>query len=652
MKMASMAILLLFLQLLLGVSTKLIVTKSVDSSRLDNPLPSLVLPLPDAAYSSSALFRRTAAPPLTAVGLDSDVLARARTAGSHGGSVAAVISVDLASGHLRLGASAGDQLPVAWAKYNNTVDSNGWAHFSVTATDDRRVSRELRMYTAGFLEGFLSARQIRHFQHNTLALLSESEKEHNALGNIKDMFANQVFGIVKRSSRLQDLPAAERRWHEQAHFALMQAWGILDAYNGQVEAVDGKPMSMIDLMVLSSDGETPELEKAFAYDEVAMREDKQKEGGILLQTLERTRGVGSKRFAPAQAEKYWRHIKEKYGRCSALVRLSEGGEDLFVGHSTFSGYSEMNRIFKYYDLPLGEGVVQKMGFSSYPGVSGSTDDYYLLQSGLVVTETTISLQSDEPYDDLRDTDKGLPDFMRIMLANRLAESGQDWIDLMSRSSTGTYSSQWMVVDYGRFKKKQQLKAGTLLVLEQVPGLSHSEDMSQHLQSHGFWASENRAWFEDVRDKSGSTSDERLYGDLFSKDKNPRSKIFARTAPAVQTLAEMRSEMRRNKSPHEGALTLTENTPDHAIASRGDLTTNPSDNGAVDAKVTNSCLMKSLKCDAISGPTWQDQKPFQWTDESGKEMFPGEPREGLPNKWAFDWVRMADSGLAPLSDGNC
>jgi len=311
----------------------------------------------------------------------------------------------------------------------------------------------------------------------------------------------------------------------------------------------------------------------------------------------------------------------------------------------------MNRIFKYYDLPLGEGVVRKMGFSSYPGVSGSTDDFYLLQSGLVVTETTISLLTAEPYDSLRDTDKGLPDFMRIMLANRLAASGNDWVNLMTKSATGTYSSQWMVVDYNQFKPGQKLTDGTLLVLEQIPGLSHSEDMSQHLQASGYWGSENRAWFKDVRDKSGSTDDELLYGSLFSADKNPRAQIFAASAPAVETLSDMRSEMRRNKSPHERHLGARD-TPDHAIAARSDLRKDdPSDNGAVDAKVTNSCLMKTLACDAVSGPSWDDQKPFQWTDSAGKELFPGEPRDGLPNLWNFAWLRMEAEGPASLH-GSC
>mmetsp|Transcript_96359 Transcript_96359/g.171261 ORF Transcript_96359/g.171261 Transcript_96359/m.171261 type:complete len:638 (-) Transcript_96359:351-2264(-) len=619
------------------------------ATKISPGLQQLNLLLPEASRES---FEQQAAPALKDVLVDRNVLSQAHAAGS-GGFAKAVISVDT-TGALSVHAgqaTTAPVLPVAWASYNNTVESNGWAHLSVTATTDTRVSRELRMYAAGFLEGLLSAMQIRHFQHNTLALLAQDEKEHHAMGNIRDMFAGQLVGILNKSSMLSS-SAADRRWHEQARFALAQAWGILDAYNGQVEFVKGQAMSMLDLMVLSSDGETPELEQAFSFDEVAVRDAKAEQAMAFLQQSQRSRSQNPKIMTQSGAEKYWRRIKETSGRCSALVRMAGGGKELYVGHSTFSGYSEMNRIFKYYDLPLGDGVVQKMGFSSYPGVSGSTDDFYLLESGLVVTETTISLLSAEPYDSLHDTEKGIPDFMRIMLANRLAASGQDWVDLMSKSETGTYSSQWMVVDYNQFQPGRKLRNGTLLVLEQIPGLSHSEDMSQHLQAVGYWASENRAWFKDIRDKSGATDDETLYGSLFSADKNPRAQIFAESAGSVETLAEMRSEMRRNKWPYEKLLG-DKDTPDHAIAARSDLRKkDPSDNGAVDAKVTNSCLMKTLACDAVSGPSWDDQKPFQWTDSTGRQLFPGEPRDGLPNLWNFDWQRMSASGPASLHGGAC
>jgi len=627
-----------------GWAVVLAVLLPARATKLSLAQKDLQLPGADRKY-----LEKRRSPALKDVLVDGTVLSKVHAAGS-GGFLSAVVSVDAAGALSVHAAGNASGLPVAWASYNNTVDSNGWAHLSVAATEDGHVSRELRMYAAGYLEGLLSSMQIRHFQHNTLALLADEEKENHAMGNIKDMFASQLVGILNEST--SSLPEADRRWHEQARFALAQAWGILDAYNSQVEFVNGTAMSMLDLMVLSSDGETPELEKAFSFDEVSVRDAKQEDAAAsFLQQSESSRPQKPERMTQSGAEKYWRRIKETSGRCSALVRLAGGGKELYVGHSTFSGYSEMNRIFKYYDLPLGEGVVRKMGFSSYPGVSGSTDDFYLLQSGLVVTETTISLLTAEPYDSLRDTDKGLPDFMRIMLANRLAASGQDWVNLMTKSATGTYSSQWMVVDYKQFKPGQKLTNGTLMVLEQIPGLSHSEDMSQHLQASGYWASENRAWFKDVRDKSGSTDDELLYGSLFSADKNPRAEIFAASAPAVETLSDMRSEMRRNKSPHERLLGARD-TPDHAIAARSDLRKDsPSDNGAVDAKVTNSCLMKTLACDAVSGPSWDDQKPFQWTDSAGKELFPGEPRDGLPNLWNFAWLRMEAEGPASLH-GSC
>lgn len=341
-------------------------------------------------------------------------------------------------------------------------------------------------------------------------------------------------------------------------------------------------------------------------------------------------------------DRAWREIKEKTGRCSALVRLTPN--DLFVGHTTFSDYSEMTRVFKYYDLPLGAGVSRKMGFSSYPGVAGSTDDYYLLDSGLVITETTLSMLTDEPYDKLTENaELELPDFMRIMLANRLARTGKEWTDLMTETRTGTYSSQWMVVDYNKFQPGKGVSEGALFVLEQAPGISHAADMTATLQKKGYWGSENRAFYKETRDVMGATEAAELHGPLFSEDSNPRAHIFAATAPEVLLLKDMREEMQRNRWPHEvdGG---SRNTPDHAIAARGDLDTDhPSPNGAVDAKVTNFALAKQLQCNAISGPTHASQHPFRWTDEKGKELYPGVPHSGMPDLWNFDWVLMSPRG---------
>jgi hypothetical protein len=630
------------------------------------------------------------------------------------------------------------------------VTKNGWAHLSVKATSDSRVSDDLRSYAAGWLEGFASARQLRDFQHNAGALIQKDEANTQALDNIKELFHKEIQTIcqqggVAANATAPPIGTAPELWWRHARYMLMQAWGMLDAYNMNVDEVRGVPMSMVDLFVLNSDGETPELEKAYDFQEMALRESIREcgEGGdcdgddnassdtdsgnsssdtdngsatSFLQLREhvlpdvadaafhyqeslhhheaedssddsdddssddtsgedpspsdssflQSSGASSPHTANRELlasvhaerervrrswnDRTWRNFRRSFGRCSALVRLTPNNSDIFVGHTTFSDYSEMNRIFKHYDIPLTGVSSQRMSFSSYPGVMGSTDDYYIMDTGLVVTETTVSMLSDEAFDKLDDNGTSVPDYMRIMLASRLARTGKDWVDHMVRSATGTYNSQWMVVDYKAFEPHKPLKNGTLWVLEQAPGVSHSEDASAHLQKVGFWASENRAAFGDIRAVTGEAEAEGLHGRLFSPSRNPRAVIFAKTAPSVATLPDMRAEMQRNKWPHE--VDMGYNTPDHAIAARGDLVKEDSvPNGGVDAKVTSFCLARQLVADAICGPAHDGLPPFRWKDGQGRELFPSYPHDGLPDTWDFDWVRMAPDGEVSGPGGN-
>jgi hypothetical protein len=595
-------------------------------------------------------------------------------------------------------------VPVAWANYRNTVAQNGWGYLSVNATEAAGVADDLKMYAVGFLEGFTTTRQIRDFQHNANGLMAKDEQNHNALGNIRGLFSQEIDtirtkgGMLGNGTVLLDANQPKDPWWRHAKYMFLQAWGILDAYNLHAEKVEGVPMSMVDLLILNSDGETPELEMAYDAQEVMLREsirdgddsdtsvdadsdaNASKKAKAFLQKTSRSKR--SRSMQPDGAEyvlapedrkqllsrakarrmqmlrqmddKAWRKFKQRYGRCSALVRLAKNNSDLFVGHTTFSDYSEMNRIFKYYDLPLQGKGSRHMGFSSYPGVVGSTDDYYVMDTGLVVTETTVSMMSDEAFDKLDDnTSAKVPDYMRIMLSNRLATTAKEWVDYMTESATGTYNSQWMIVDYKLFEAGKALKNGTFYVLEQGPGASHSEDMTARLQHTGFWGSENRAFFADVRNISGETDAEEMNGNTYSAEENPRAHIFEKTAPEVSSLADMRHEMQRNRWPHEvdGG---PDNTPDHAIAARGDLDAGfPRPNGAVDSKVTSACLAKLLVADAINGPSHDTQKPFRWVDEKGKSLFPDYPRAGLPDVWNFDWVRMTPTGgLGKLPADNC
>lgn len=552
---------------------------------------------------------------------------------------------------------------VAAATWKDSIEEVGWAFLRVETVESSGASDDLAVYAAGVLEGALSHKRIAEFHHNANKLMEGMESQHHARGNMEKLYANEAAELRKRVGlSASDAWSAEKEPAESfdryVRAVFLQSWGVLDGYNA-VHPED--QMSLVDLFILNSDGETPELEMALDLEESLLRESTRNPGSSddLSFLQERTRAFLQKgnhqrvirreqHRAQQLAEltpKKWTEIKRRTGRCSALVRVANDTSDIFVGHATFSDFAEMLRVFKYYDFPLKKRGARTVGFSSYPGAVSSTDDYYVTSSGLLVTETTISLLTDEPYDHLDDTGKALPDFIRIMAATFAAQSGEQWVDMMDRSATGLYGSQWMVVDYNKFTPGKPIADGTLFVLEQVPTVSHKEDMSEHLRKVGFWSSENRAYYPDARQVSGFADAEEMHGALFSADHNPRANIFAATAPTVQTITDMRAELRRNRWPHEvdGG---PENTPDHAISARSDLMKeNAAANGGVDAKVAGSCMVKQLSVDAISGPT-EDQKVFSWTDPvTHKELFPGVPHEGLPDTYNFPWVRMTPAGYA-------
>ena len=84
--------------------------------------------------------------------------------------------------------------------------------------------------------------------------------------------------------------------------------------------------------------------------------------------------------------------------CSVLFKLI-GEKDLVMSHSTWDSYWAMQRVFKY--LEIGDknnnnnnnknnnNNNKRITYSSYPGCISSTDDFFILDGNLVVTETSL-----------------------------------------------------------------------------------------------------------------------------------------------------------------------------------------------------------------------------------------------------------------------
>ena len=79
------------------------------------------------------------------------------------------------------------------------------------------------------------------------------------------------------------------------------------------------------------------------------------------------------------------NLKHESGHCSALVRVTPAYEDMFMGHSSWFYYGATNRIYKKYRFNVNKEEFV-MSFSSYAGYLESLDDFYMMNTGLVMLQ--------------------------------------------------------------------------------------------------------------------------------------------------------------------------------------------------------------------------------------------------------------------------
>ncbi len=195
----------------------------------------------------------------------------------------------------------------------------------------------------------------------------------------------------------------------------------------------------------------------------------------------------------------------------------------------------MIRIYKHYQFNFHHHSVksQRSSHSSYAGFISSSDDFYVLDTGLVVAETTISILNEKLYN-LCEPATSVLAWVRNLVANRMANSGEEWCNIYKEHNSGTYNNQWLIVDYKRFDSGTgTLNPGALYVMELIPGFVEIKDMTPVLQSDSYWASYNRPYFESINEKSMYGHFTTKHGEMFSYRNCPRAKIFHRDHSSVR-----------------------------------------------------------------------------------------------------------------------
>jgi hypothetical protein len=348
------------------------------------------------------------------------------------------------------------------------------------------------------------------------------------------------------------------------------------------------------------------------------------------------------------------HERRSDGHCSVLIKPLSNWTDIYMGHTTWAGFNSMTRIYKRYDFPFRVGPNDNttvpgrhIAFSSYPACFQSTDDFYQTSpSTLVVVETTIENNNASLWDYI--TPNTVLEWMRITLANRLSNSGPQWVDWLSLYNSGTYNNEWMVLDYKLFTPGTPPSAGLLYVLEQMPGpYIVFADQTQWLINYGYWASYNRPFYPLIYNISNQWALYDEYGDHYSWNMTARAQIFRRNQTMVVDENSYRKLMRYNDFESDPISIQGCNygaSGSNAISERGDLTSfrsdcinslQPQNEGGIDLKYTNSKGMTSstLSVTTQSGPTYDQQMPFVWSTSPLSFV----PHDGMPDKWQFPYI---------------
>lgn len=503
---------------------------------------------------------------------------------------------------------------VAWANFTDDIQTTGWSFLEVTTSSEYNDS--IQAYAAGAVEAAVTSQLIyKHWMNTLMGYCGPFKAQSDYCDRLKSFISTNLEWVQDQIEKQPD----SLYWY-QVRLALLQLKGLEDSYNDELSFPTGHiSFNPFGFLLFQMGGDLEDLESA-------------------LNKSTETRPLGS-------------------GSCSALIKLLPNNKDLLVSHDTWNTYQSMLRIIKKYTFPfksspLGNEQIpgKTQAFSSYPGSIFSGDDFYILSSGLVTLETTIGNSNPTLWDFVQPTGTVM-EWLRNIVANRLAVTGKEWADLFSQYNSGTYNNQWMIVDYKHFSPgKAGVKEELFVVLEQIPGMIVYEDKTQELMTNGYWASYNIPYYVDIFNASGCNELVDKFGPWFSLDKNPRAQIFRRNQTMVTDIDSMIRLMRYNNFK-EDPLSKCEGcdppaNAENAISARSDL--NPANgtypfgalrqrqHGGTDMKLTSYQMFRDYGMVAVSGPTWDQVPPFQWSTSPYKDLL----HMGQPDKWTFNPIKVS------------
>lgn len=493
----------------------------------------------------------------------------------------------------------------AFGFYNDSLYQSGWGVLELRAGYGAERDPDTVMYLAGYLEGYLTARQMGdHYKNMYPQLITDP----TVASKVKD-FLQKQFSWAR--DEVHRKGGGDPLWRHVG-YVLSQLDGLHAGALEWAKRSRSEPLSLFAVHFLNGLGDLLDL--------------------ISMLFPGNHTDWHSLSWAKQNQD------RTNMGHCSALIKVLPGFENVFISHSSWFSYAATMRIFKHWDFKLEDQqtATGRQSFSSYPGFLMSLDDFYLLGSGLVMVQTTNGIYNHSLFKLV--TPQSLLAWQRVRVSNMMARDGKEWASVFSKYNSGTYNNQYMVVDLNKIHLQQDIEEGALFIIEQIPGLVEFSDQTSVLR-RGYWPSYNIPFHERIYARSGYPAMRERFGMEYSYDLCPRAKIFRRDQGSVRDLASLRRIMRYNEYQ---ADPYSEGDACKTICCRGDLKKDrPVPGGCYDTKVTDFKLAQKFISEAVNGPTVQGGLPaFSWREFSETR------HAGLPESYNFTFLTMQPVLLEP------
>ena len=503
--------------------------------------------------------------------------------------------------------STADKEAIAYAIYNKSYQRTGWDYLAISSYEkiEDKYNDSMKAYAMGYIEGYITKDSITQ---NFFNMIHYHPEDYIMPDYLKEYLQKNTEYMKQNAESKME----QNKYWEHVYYIYQQLLGL---YDGYIASVGRKVTGFYEFILLNSFTDMEDVmalhSNSFPYNFEEMDVDDIRKYTMLK------------------------------SHCSALIKLAEDFSDIWFGHNTWYTYASMLRIFKEYRFITRNGYEKSKttAFPSYPGLLFSSDDFYLLDSNLVVMETTNPIYNNSLYEKIKP--ECLLTWVRSILANRLALTSEDWTKIFKDENSGTYNNQFMILDLNKINLKDKIIPDkSLMIIEQYPDEMEINDVTQYLRE-GYWPSYNVPFSEHFYQISGiiqriEEKPELVY-DIDYKQCS-RAQIYKRDQKNIKSNYDFGRMLRFNDFKNDN---LSFNKAYLTIAARYDLDQNKTYcYGATDVKYVSAKELlegKSL-VHIISGPS-NDQLPtFAWSNATCKPYNSiGYEYEGLIDVWNKDWV---------------